>query len=225
MATGRTFTTRSARTTRMRVLAIPTSPSQSPLGGRQSSPTWATPPWRTGMARMLTLATGTAERRSSEGMLKINKAYDTADHKADRRALIVTPHVTQNNGITKTGKNRRSAIDERTTRRQRYGMPQSRRAMIESIFGWGKQHGTMRKSRHLSHCSRFRAQPDRLQPDPRSETRPDPPSKITPNNRPHHQGHAYKRKTNAVPRQFQFQGGGYRRSQACRPPMVCTQWD
>jgi hypothetical protein len=65
---------------------------------------------------------------------------------ANLRAIIVTPHVTQNNGITKTGKSRRSAIDERTTRRQRYGMPQSRRAMIECIFGWGKQHGTMRKT-------------------------------------------------------------------------------
>jgi hypothetical protein len=29
-----------------------------------------------------------------------------------------------------------------------YGMSQSRRAMIECIFGWGKQHGTMRKSKH-----------------------------------------------------------------------------
>jgi hypothetical protein len=29
-------------------------------------------------------------------------------------------------------------------------MSQSRRAMIECIFGWGKQHGTMRKTRHRS---------------------------------------------------------------------------
>jgi hypothetical protein len=38
---------------------------------------------------------------------------------ANLRALNVTPHVTQNNGITKTGKSRRSAIAERTTRHQR----------------------------------------------------------------------------------------------------------
>ena len=37
---------------------------------------------------------------------------------------------------------------ERTTRHQGYGMSQSRRAMIECIFGWGKQHGTMRKTKH-----------------------------------------------------------------------------
>jgi hypothetical protein len=31
----------------------------------------------------------------------------------------VTPHVTQNNAVTKTGKIRNSAIDERTTRHRR----------------------------------------------------------------------------------------------------------
>jgi hypothetical protein len=77
-----------------------------------------------------------------------DKAYDTADHVANLRAINVTPHVTQNTGVTKTGKNRRSAIDERATRHQGYGMSQTRRAMIECIFGWGKQHGTMRKTKH-----------------------------------------------------------------------------
>ena len=60
----------------------------------------------------------------------------------------MTPHVAQNNGPTKTGKRRQSAIDGRTTRHAGYGMSQSRRAMIECIFGWGKQHGTMRKTKH-----------------------------------------------------------------------------
>ena len=46
------------------------------------------------------------------------------------------------------GKTRHSAIDERTTRHPGYGMSQSRRAMVECIFGWGKQHGTMRKTKH-----------------------------------------------------------------------------
>jgi transposase len=113
------------------------------------------------VAGMVTHANGTAERRAAEIMLKVrskaagrritagaDKAYDTADHVANLRASNVTPHVTQNNGPTKTGKNRQSAIDERTTRHQGYGMSQSRRAMIECIFGWGKQHGTMRKTKH-----------------------------------------------------------------------------
>ncbi|MFH0303119.1 transposase [Bradyrhizobium sp. 31Argb] len=60
--------------------------------------------------------------------------------------------MTQNNGIGKTGKRRRSAIDERTTRHQGYGVSQSHRAMIECIFGWGKQHGTMRKTKHRGIC-------------------------------------------------------------------------
>jgi hypothetical protein len=45
-----------------------------------------------------------------------DKTYDTADHVANLRAIDVTPHVTQNNAVTKTGRTRRSAIDDRTTR-------------------------------------------------------------------------------------------------------------
>ena len=68
-----------------------------------------------------------------------NKAYDTADHLSNLRAINVTPHVAQNDSITLTGKRRRSAIDGRTTRHQGYGMSQSCRAMTECIFGWGKR--------------------------------------------------------------------------------------
>src|SRR5712675_31402 len=79
------------------------------------------------VAGMVTLANGTAERRASEAMLKTksnetvhritvgeDKAYDTADHIANLRALNATPHVAQNDSITATGK--QSAIDGRTTR-------------------------------------------------------------------------------------------------------------
>jgi hypothetical protein len=110
---------------------------------------------------MVTPANGTAERRASEIMLKAirkaaghritageDMAYDTVDHVANLRAIGVTPHVTQNQAVTKTGKARTSAINERTTRHQGYGMSQSRRAMVECIVGWGKQHGTMRKTKH-----------------------------------------------------------------------------
>ena len=113
------------------------------------------------VAGVVTLANGTAERRASETMLKSkakaaghritvgeDKAYDSTDHVAKLRALNVTPHVAQNDAITATGKHRRSAIDRRTTRHEGYDMSQSRRAMTECIFGWGKQHGTMRKTKH-----------------------------------------------------------------------------
>jgi Transposase DDE domain len=64
------------------------------------------------------------------------------------RTLDVTPHVAQNKSPTKTGKLRRSAIDGRTIRPESYALSQRRRKMIECIFGWGKQHGTMRKAKH-----------------------------------------------------------------------------
>ena len=113
------------------------------------------------VAGIVTLANGTAERRASEMMLKAkakeaghritvgeDKAYDSADHVANLRAINVTPHVAQNDSITTTGKRRQSAIDGRCTRHQGYRMSQLRRTMTECIFGWGKQHGTMRKTKH-----------------------------------------------------------------------------
>src|ERR1700693_2192132 len=88
------------------------------------------------VAGMVTLANGTAEPRASQIMLKAkakeaggritvggDKAYDTADHVARLRAINVTPHVTQNDCITATGKRRQSAIDARTTRHEGYGIP------------------------------------------------------------------------------------------------------
>jgi hypothetical protein len=72
---------------------------------------------------VLSKATGTAERRASEAMLASrcrlagrritvgeDRAYDTADHVAKLRAAAVTPHVTQNNAPSKTGRQRRSAL-------------------------------------------------------------------------------------------------------------------
>ncbi len=113
------------------------------------------------VAGRVTWANGKAERRAAEAMLghkarqtgrRItvgeDKAYDTADHVAALRKLNVTPHVAQNNAVTKAGWRRKSAIDARTTRYEGYGMSQVRRKMIECIFGWGKQHGTMRKTKH-----------------------------------------------------------------------------
>lgn len=115
------------------------------------------------VAGIVTEANGTAEREASESMLEAkaqeaghritageDKAYDTADHVAALRAANVTPHVAQNNCVTKTGKQRKSAIDGRTTRHEGYAMSQTRRKMTECIFGWGKQHGTMRKTKHRS---------------------------------------------------------------------------
>jgi hypothetical protein len=98
----------------------------------------------------LTRAIGKAEREAAIEILAAqpgatrktvgaDKDYDTADFLADCRALGVTPHVAQNT------KNRASAIDQRTTRHPGYAVSQIMRKLIETIFGDGKQHGTLRQ--------------------------------------------------------------------------------
>ena len=117
------------------------------------------------MAGMVTEASGTAERGASEEMLGAlreqighritageDKAYDCAEHVGKLREAGVTPHVARNDAVTRTGKRRRSAIDGRTMRQPGYRMSQVRRAMLECIYGWGKEHGTMRKTKHRGIC-------------------------------------------------------------------------
>jgi hypothetical protein len=104
---------------------------------------------------------GTAERRASEAMLKLkarrrgrritvgeDRAYATCDHVPALRRMNVTPHVAQYDALSKAGWRRTSAIAGRTTRHIGYHISQSCRAMVECIFGWGKLHGTMRKTKH-----------------------------------------------------------------------------
>ncbi len=138
------------------------------------------------VAGMVTLATGTPERRASEIMLKAkakeasrritvgeDKAYDTANHVANLRAINVLRHVTQNDNITATGKRRQSAIDGRTTRHEGYAMSQSSRAMTECIFGLGQaaRHDAQDQTSWHSQCRyRLHSQSDRLQPDPHPQT-------------------------------------------------------
>ncbi len=62
--------------------------------------------------------------------------------------MQVTSHVARNDGETNASKRRRSAIDARTTRHGGYQTSHSRRTMIERIFRWCKQHGTIRQSKH-----------------------------------------------------------------------------
>jgi transposase len=71
--------------------------------------------------------------------LGADKGYDTRDFVNTVRELGATPHVTQNNT------NRRSAIDERTTRHTGYRVSLSKRWLVEKPFGWMKQIGGLRK--------------------------------------------------------------------------------
>lgn len=99
-------------------------------------------------------ANGTAERDAALVMLEqvpgghrvtvgADKAYDTKDFVAECRNLKVTPHVAQN--TKRTGG---SAIDQRTTRHDGYGISQRKRKRIEESFGWLKTIALMRKVRH-----------------------------------------------------------------------------
>jgi len=101
---------------------------------------------------MLTEATGTAEREAALMMVArqparrvtvgADKAYDVRDFVERARALGVTPHVAQN--LTRRGG---SAIDDRTTRHEGYGVSQVIRKRIEEVFGWAKTVGPMRKTK------------------------------------------------------------------------------
>ena len=99
-----------------------------------------------------TQATGTAEREAALQMLD-NKAawkqvalggdrgYNTRGFVAATRAGQITPHVAQNDS------NRRSAIDERTTRHDGYAVSQRTRKRVEEVFGWMKTVAQQRKTR------------------------------------------------------------------------------
>jgi len=110
---------------------------------------------RNGLLLDLVVATadGFAERREAAAMLAklpgrrrrtvaADKGYDTRGFVAACRELGITPHVAQN-----AHRLRRSAIDSRTTRQPGYGISQVVRRRIETIFGWLKSFGGMRRTR------------------------------------------------------------------------------
>jgi hypothetical protein len=104
----------------------------------------------------LTHATGTAERETTLTMLDrrpssrritlgVDKAYDLADSVGKLRARKVTLHIAVNCRVYKTGKRRKSAIDNRTTRHPGYDISQRCRKRIEEIFGWAKASAGLTK--------------------------------------------------------------------------------
>jgi transposase len=71
--------------------------------------------------------------------LGADKAYDTQDFVKALRDMNITPHVAQND------RNRKSAIDGRTTRHTSYRISQAKRYWVEKPFGWMKSVGPLRK--------------------------------------------------------------------------------
>jgi transposase len=98
----------------------------------------------------LTEANGRAERDAALLMAEAvpqgkrvtlggDKNYDTREFVRELRGMNITPHVAQNTT------NRRSAIDERTTRHAGYEVSQRKRKRVEQSFGWMKMVGMLKK--------------------------------------------------------------------------------
>jgi hypothetical protein len=98
----------------------------------------------------LTEANGRAERDAAMLMAEAlpsgkrvtlggDKNYDTRELVRELRGMNITPHVAQNNT------NRRSAVDQRTTRHAGYEVSQRKRKRVEQSFGWMKMVGMLKK--------------------------------------------------------------------------------
>ena len=98
-------------------------------------------------------ASGTAERDVAEAISTAvpdrhpvtvggDKGFVAAGFVAAMRNLKVTPHAAQNT------RNRRSAIDGRTTRHTGLRVSQRIRKRIEEAFGWIKEIALQRRARH-----------------------------------------------------------------------------
>jgi transposase len=88
--------------------------------------------------KMLQKLFGDGKRRT----LGADKAYDDPQFVGGLRSLNITAHVTQYTG------QRGSSIDRRTTRHAGYEISQSKRKLVEQIFGWLKTVGMTRRMRH-----------------------------------------------------------------------------
>ena len=107
----------------------------------------------------LTKASGTAEREAALAMigrgrkgkartvrktrvtLGADKGFDAEDFVLKLKAQNVTPHISINGTVSKTGKARKTAVDHRTTRHKGYEISQRCRKRIEESFGWAKTIG------------------------------------------------------------------------------------
>src|SRR5712664_86705 len=98
----------------------------------------------------LTEANGRAERDAAMLMAETipggkrvtlagDKNYDTRELVRELRGMNITPHVAQNDT------NRKSAVDERTTRHTGYEISQRKRKRVEQSFGWMKMVGMLKK--------------------------------------------------------------------------------
>jgi transposase len=85
-------------------------------------------------------------RRSTRRItLGADKAYDVRQFVKDLRGRSITPHIAIDGHLTKTGKRRKTAIDQRTIRHAGYAVSQRCRKRIEEVFGWIKSSAGLAK--------------------------------------------------------------------------------
>jgi transposase len=101
----------------------------------------------------VTQASGTAERqtalelidrhRPSKRRITVggDKGFDVEDFVRALREREVTPHIAIDGHLSKTGKRRKTAVDDRTLRHVGYDISQRCRKRIEEVFGWTKTTG------------------------------------------------------------------------------------
>lgn len=107
--------------------------------GVDLTPAAGTPEWQ--------VALGMLDRLPGSGRKTVagDRAYDNRGFVAGCRQRGITPHVAQ----YPTTRNRKSAIDGRTTRHPGYRVSQRWRKRIEEFFGWLKTVGGGRKLRYI----------------------------------------------------------------------------
>jgi transposase len=101
----------------------------------------------------VTRASGTAERDTALDLIDSHrpgrrritvggdKGFDVEGFVCALRERAVTPHIAIDGHLSKTGKSRKTAIDERTLRHAGYDISQRCRKRIEEVFGWIKTTG------------------------------------------------------------------------------------
>jgi transposase len=101
----------------------------------------------------VTPATGTAERQTALDLIDRyrpsrrritvggDKGFDVEGFVQALRERKVTPHIAIDGHLSKTGKRRKTAIDDRTLRHVGYDISQRCRKRIEEVFGWTKTTG------------------------------------------------------------------------------------
>ncbi len=118
----------------------PRADGEPPRPGRGCGPH----PRRHGRAEAALLMLDRRKRRHRI-TLGADKAYDVEAFVHALRARRVSPHVTINGAVSKTGKIRKTALDGRTTHHAGYAISLRCRKRIEEAFGWIKAQAGLRK--------------------------------------------------------------------------------